>query len=87
MILQDKRFFYMLLKTCITTLSGQNARLLKTSDQRTFEQKYWTIYISEKIKSECRDKKWYKRSWVAEYLINNATCAVKYELPTFEILR
>ena len=41
-------------------------------------------YISVTIeKSECSNKK----SSVAEYLINNATFAVKYELQTFKIFR
>ena len=43
-------------------------------------------YISVLIKkSECSNKKCYKRSSVAEDLIDDATCAVKYELPTFKI--
>ena len=37
--------------------------------------------------SECRNKKCCKRSLVVEDLINNRTCAAKYELPTFKTLR
>ena len=32
-------------------------------------------------------KKYYKRSSVVKDLITNASCAVKYEFPTFKILR
>ena len=73
MILQDKHFLF--LKTCISSLSGQNSRLLKITI-REFLSKVIEQYISMTNKKvNPAINKCYKRSWVAEDLINNPTCA------------
>ena len=77
----------MFLKTCISSLSGQNSRLLKITI-RELLSKIIEPYISMiKKKVNTAIKKCYKRSLVAEALARRyPTCATKYALQTFKIL-
>ena len=74
MILQHKHFF-LFLKTCVSNLSGQNSRLLKITSIELLS-KVIDPYISmTKKKVNTAINKCYKRSSVAEDLINNPNCA------------
>ena len=77
----------MFLKTCISSLSGQNSRLLKITIRELLSKIIEPYKSMTKKKVNTAIKKCYKRSLVAEDLINNPTCTAKYELQTFEILR
>ena len=74
MILQDKHFF-LFLKTCISSLSGQNSRLLKITIIELLSKVIEPYISMTKKKVNTAINKCYKRSSVAEHLINNPTCA------------
>ena len=65
----------MFLKTCISSLGGQNSRLLKIKI-RELLSKIIEPYISmTKKKVNTTINKCYKRSSLAKDLINNPTCS------------